>query len=80
MLKYDLLDYCSLHIPICAYTAGPIPPELGNLTSLTYLALNGNQLSGELEMKDRHPVTSGAHPPGVDTIYFVDIASLGGAW
>ena len=27
--------------------AGPIPPELGNLTALKYLYLDGNQLSGE---------------------------------
>ena len=28
--------------------AGPIPPELGNLATLKYLYLYGNQLSGEM--------------------------------
>ena len=27
---------------------GPMPPEIGNLTNLTYLNLGGNQLKGEI--------------------------------
>ena len=27
---------------------GSIPPDIGNLTNLTYLNLNGNQLTGEI--------------------------------
>jgi len=35
------------NVPFCLLLAGSIPPTLGGLKALTYLALNSNHLTGE---------------------------------
>jgi len=44
---YSIASTISLNLPESGLT-GEIPPEIGNLTNLTYLNLSYNQLTGEI--------------------------------
>ena len=44
---YSVEDTDSLYLPYSGLT-GEIPPEIGDLTNLTYLRLSANQLTGEI--------------------------------
>ena len=59
---YSVEDTDSLYLPYSGLT-GEIPPEIGNLTNLTYLNLRNNQLTGSI-------------PPEIGNLTYLDYLRL----
>ena len=62
------LKYIFLIIEFVIKLPGDIPPEIGNLTSLTYLNLMSNELSGE-QHYSKIIITTSAY---VKCVYTID--------